>query len=144
MNCDYFDGIPVSREFVELNFVEKGTGENLIKEVNPKLSKTDVNIAAAGNPDIRLEYILNKSANTLEDYNSVRLSHLINSTDAKNEEICKRIFVDLKGERDTLDYCYKIRDIDCGYLGVEYINVTYNGKNISPVNVEKDTFIIPK
>ena len=115
---------------IRLNFFNAATGEPLIKDSNALYTRADIKV---------FDEQQNALSVTFDEvdyyYYRIIINYRIKPTKDYNKEICTKLYIDFKSDRDTLAYCYSVKSTICGGSGVDYLNATYHGttiKNLTP------------
>ena len=125
-----------------LDFLDRNSNDYLVKENSSKFSMNDVKLYNESGASIPLRFELNilpEMANNR--YYRVSFSSLFKTGDDMMNEVNKRLFIDFKNDRDTIDYSLKVRNNECG-SSFEYLKVNYNGVLVG--NTGNTTFIAVK
>ncbi len=119
--------------FMTIDFYDKDTNDYLIKENLSKFSKGDISLFDNNLNGLMIKFYLNTLPEKPNDVYYRASIFLLNSQDdLEPVEHNKRLFIDFKNDRDTIDYTYKIAKNDCGST-LEYLNLYYNGEGISSI-----------
>ena len=105
--------------------VQDKDGNNLLNKYNRIYNESDIKIFNTDNDS--LFFYFNPPGSQSP---KILIEGLINNQDVNyQDEISKRIFIDFKSDRDTIDYFFTIRKGECGPL-LNSIKVNFNNKEL--------------
>jgi len=114
--------------YLQLNFKDAVSGDYLIKPINGKYNKEDISITTEDNQPALFEVKINSSGN--EQFNQIGIRSLFIQGDDDRNEVCKKMYINFKNDRDTLEYCFKVKYAECSSSSFEYLKLKYNGKDL--------------
>ena len=115
--------------WLELNFFNAATGEPLIKDSNSLYTKADIKVFDEQQKALEFKLDIAHSENH-GDYYKIIVLNGISQTTPFNKEICDKLFIDFKNDRDTLGYCYSVKSFPCNATQVENLKATFNNSAI--------------
>lgn len=117
-----------------IDFFDGNTTNYLVRENSSRFSKEDINIYDELGNKRAISFIVKTSEGTPKiNYYRVGVLNLFENGDDLINENNKRLFIDFKNDRDTVDYAFKAKTLDCGST-FEYIKIKYNGLLIGEFN----------
>jgi hypothetical protein len=123
---------------IAIVYIDKTSKEFLIKGSPSTYVKSEIKIYNENLEPIEFNVYPQSNSVTFPTLRKKETRHL------PNVDYSYRVFIDLKNDRDTIDYFFKIREMRCGSL-MEYMRVNYNGQHVADVNNDLDaTFKIEK
>jgi len=134
-NCSkkcYGDPLNVFTTYLELEFIDISTGDYLIKPINGKYNIEDISITTEDNKPALFEVKVSSSGN--KQFNQIGITSLFIKGDDDRNEVCKKMFINFKNDRDTLEYCFKVQYAKCSSSSFEYLKLKYNGKDLGMKN----------
>lgn len=133
--CRYVDPSSAYSSFVNITYKNKTTNDYLITEGKPDYRPEDYKITADDGSKIDHKFVVQTSPNVpYTRYFKLAISGYVKSQQIESVEECRRIFIDHKDDRDTLDLCYRIKKTICNGSTFENFEMHYNGKLISRNN----------
>ena len=106
--------------------IKDENGNNLLSSINPAYKTSHIKVYDSNMDSLRF-HLIPLPGDTLS---RLSIDEIITGADLDyNKEISKRIFIDFKTDRDTIDYSFTIHQDECGPV-LNSIKVTFNNKEI--------------
>ncbi|TDQ09887.1 hypothetical protein [Pedobacter metabolipauper] len=136
--CQYIEPASVGNGWIALDLKDKATGDYLIGKAPSKHLPADVFVTGINGLPADFDY---------SEIAASKGHYQLNLKDFHSEvvigqDICKRFFIDLKNDADTLDLYFKVKSVKCGGTTYEYFTAKFNGLPLE--NTGYNSYVIHK